>query len=408
MPITRISFVIVSLFALSVSAGLVARAEESFRFTSPALQSQLESAKKLGKPLLVLATTETCVRTHGLRDGIKQNQNIQTLMNQYANHEIAFGAKDFRELFQDVVKRDKTIPTSIGSPSLFLFTPEGKTIFAGPNRVEGMKPDEQFISLLVQGIKESGGLRPAQPNGLDETEALERAKKSLASGSPKEALTIYLEFNEKASQPDEETKALAKQLGVPIAKPQPNAAWTALIDQIKKSAKQSIQESRKLVDAKKYAPAAMKLAESQEQYSQVDGLSIEFEKAWKSLVTASKDTHVEQAARMAIAAKQMEETEGRDRSVQAYQQIISLYPKSVMVEYCKHQIEPANSDPAESERVWKSASGKHEMRGTLLELTKDEVTLRTAEGKTITVKLNALSKADQEYARQRTKSGETK
>lgn len=50
-------------------------------------------------------------------------------------------------------------------------------------------------------------------------------------------------------------------------------------------------------------------------------------------------------------------------------------------------------------RVWKSSSGSHEIRAELISTDGESVTLRTEEGKEITVTLDKLSQADRDFAK---------
>jgi hypothetical protein len=74
--------------------------------------------------------------------------------------------------------------------------------------------------------------------------------------------------------------------------------------------------------------------------------------------------------------------------------------------------EAAEEKPAESAaatmRTWRAATGAFEVQATFVELKSGKVTLKKANGRTIKVPLEKLSKADQEYAKQQAKALEAK
>ncbi|MGI9519270.1 MAG: SHD1 domain-containing protein, partial [Pirellulaceae bacterium] len=58
----------------------------------------------------------------------------------------------------------------------------------------------------------------------------------------------------------------------------------------------------------------------------------------------------------------------------------------------------------EETRTWVDSSGQHRTEATLIKVDGDNVDLRTTDGRTITVQINRLSKADRDYLAARNQS----
>jgi hypothetical protein len=57
-------------------------------------------------------------------------------------------------------------------------------------------------------------------------------------------------------------------------------------------------------------------------------------------------------------------------------------------------------------RIWRDASGEHETEAELIEVQEGQVRLRRPDGSVVTVPLEKMSEADQEFIRAQTKSNE--
>jgi nitrogenase subunit NifH len=84
-------------------------------------------------------------------------------MAQYVSVIIPFGNKVFSGILNDVVKRDRTLPIAkgIGAPAAFVFTSKGDVVYAGPNRANGLQPDEEFKEIILSGIESNGSASSA-------------------------------------------------------------------------------------------------------------------------------------------------------------------------------------------------------------------------------------------------------
>ncbi len=137
--------------------------------TKPSFQEAAALAKKTGRPLIVFGLSDTCSRCQAVKQGITTSPEFQDLLAQYVTTEIPFGGAEFGKIFQEIVRRDKSIPRAIGAPSVFIFTSKGETVYAGPNRESGIALDEEFKQRLRQGIEKNGNV--PRPDGVSKSHA---------------------------------------------------------------------------------------------------------------------------------------------------------------------------------------------------------------------------------------------
>ena len=125
---------------------------------TPFMQA-VAKAKETGQPLVVFGMAEGCHRCQGLKEGITTQEEFKDLLSQYVSAEVPFGGKEFAAIFSECMKQDKSIPPAIGAPAAFIFTSQGKVVYAGPNRESGIAPDDEFKKLLATGIEKNGPAR---------------------------------------------------------------------------------------------------------------------------------------------------------------------------------------------------------------------------------------------------------
>lgn len=84
-------------------------------------------------------------------------------MTQYVSVIVPFGNKVFSSILNDVLKQDATLPIAkgIGAPAAFVFTSKGEVVYAGPNRANGLQPDQEFKEIMLAGIARNGPVRDA-------------------------------------------------------------------------------------------------------------------------------------------------------------------------------------------------------------------------------------------------------
>ena len=123
------------------------------------IEEGMKRAKETGLPVVVFGLSDTCHRCQGLKRSIEESPEFKLLLSQYVRVEIPFGNREFGQAFTEIIQKDSSIPAAIGAPSAFVYTSEGNVVYAGPNREEGIRPDDEFKEILVLGIRENGGLR---------------------------------------------------------------------------------------------------------------------------------------------------------------------------------------------------------------------------------------------------------
>ena len=138
-------------------------------------------AKETGQPLVVFGMSEGCHRCQGLKEGITTEPEFKELLGQYVSAEVPFGGREFVAIFSECVRQDKSIPPSIGAPAVFIFTSQGKAVYAGPNRESGIAPDDEFKKLLATGIEKNGPPRKTSTGAKASKPADATSEKSEAS-----------------------------------------------------------------------------------------------------------------------------------------------------------------------------------------------------------------------------------
>ena len=142
----------VLLAGLCFAADALAQADGKPDVAKSSVQDAVAEAKKTGKPLIVLGTSETCSRCQALKQGLSSNPDLKLLLTQYITVDVPFAGREFKEAFHAIIARDKKFNQPIGSPSVFLFTAAGDPVYAGPNQPSGMAAGDELKKLLIEGI----------------------------------------------------------------------------------------------------------------------------------------------------------------------------------------------------------------------------------------------------------------
>jgi tetratricopeptide (TPR) repeat protein len=124
------------------------------------VESQLALASELGKPVLVLATGESCPPCQALKHLVRTDQNVQAVLKRFVLLEMDVESFQFEEFSARYPHRLQAIPI------VFMLRPDGKVLYG---KSGGMSAD-QLAGLLVAGLENSG-------SGLSEAEARELSRR---------------------------------------------------------------------------------------------------------------------------------------------------------------------------------------------------------------------------------------
>jgi SLA1 homology domain 1, SHD1 len=356
-----------------------------------AFTEALGRARSAGRPLIVFGWQESCGHCAALKQALATQPALQLLMTQYTLLEIPFGKADFVSVWDEAGRQDAQYAPSIGSPGVFIFTAKGDVVFAGP-RLTGQLPlGDGFNKLLIAGIEKNGGLRggaPSPPANL-----VSDARKVLAEGQPLSAGAMLAPYA--ANEGQGELADLVKLTGLQVAKAKNHDQLQALVEEV--SAKSlSLLEACVAAAGTDATRAAVQLAELDRVFSGYPALAGKFDAAWKEVLAKSDVARLKDQAERLDKARQAERTSPPE-AIAAYQRVCTDFPGTKAAELAQLRVAQLQAPKAALPRLWKSNLGQFSVTATLVSFDGKSATLRTDQGKTITVLLEALSGEDQEF-----------
>lgn len=275
-------------------------------------------------------------------------------MTQFVSQKTVFGQADFKEIFTEITKKDNSIPRKIGAPCAFMFTPNGKHVYCGPAKANGIQVSE-MKEIFVSAIKKHGSI--VIPNPDEEAVDQEKLKadgKVIRKWVKEEkiaeaiaAISPYLNAETETKEANPEHAKLVELTGVEKVKGASSKSLDSLLRQITKAIEVEVNEGELKAIGEKIIKAR-ELAEDSP------------EKA-KEIYQALAKSKVPQVAALA-----------------------------------QSQIQP-NSKPQGPLRTWTSSSGAFKIQAALVSFDDDTVTLAKDDGETIEVPIDKLSKDDVQY-----------
>ena len=314
------------------------------------VEEAVKQSKATGKPLLVLGVSEGCSRCQALKAGLASQAGLKLLLTQYVTVEVPFAGREFREMFDAIVKRDKTYNQSIGAPSVFLFTAAGQTVYAGPNQSGGMTAGEELKKLLIQGIDMSGGVRGSSA-GSDDTNAtaraadLSQARKLLAGKQVVPAAMLVSKHLAPAAEPDEEVAAVMKLTGLPLAKSKSAVEADALAKLLAGPGQKLIQEAVTLAAKGEATRGAVQLAQLGRAFGNLPALADPLAAAWKELEAKTNVPKLREQAELIDKARAAESDKDLARAIATYEEVVATYPDTQAAELSQQRVKQLKSAP---------------------------------------------------------------
>ena len=355
-------------------------------------------AKKTGRPLVVFGMSETCSRCQALKQGLATQPEFKLLMTQYVATEVPFAGSEFKAVFEEICRKDDKYRQAIGGPSVFIFTAQGETVYAGPNRESGIAANDEFKRLLISGIDQNGGVRGPVADGQASLAStlsadLSKARKLLGENQPVAAAAILSKHMQPDATADEQVAAVIQLTGLSIAKPKSEQQLDSLVKELS-------EKGHALVQAAVAADAtrgAVQLAELSRVFGSFPAFAGTFETAWKELQEKSNVPNLQQQAELIDKARQAESGADPAQAIAAYQLVVATYPKTQAAELSERRIAQLKETKVAPPRAWKSKDGKFSVTATVVSFDGKAAQLRTSDGKTVTVPLDALSPEDQRF-----------
>ena len=337
-----------------------------------------------------------------MRQGLEASPEFKLLLTQYVSIEIPFGGQEFATLFGDIVKKDSSIPRSIGAPSLFLFTADGETVYAGPNRQSGVAIDDELKRLLVSGLEENGGLqRPNSPGKgqLTRMRSDVRKAQSLAKRGQPLAAAEVLGAHLSNTDSGERLRSLVELTGLPLSRSKAEEEVEALARKLGAVGQGRIKATLALVADDKVTIGAVKLAELERAFGSFRSLEPELAAAWQSVKEKAGSPQIVEQARTIDEARRFENQRDVAKAVDVYRRVTTKFPDTEAARLSQQRLQQLESGRSNSVRTWKSRDGNYAVKATLLSFDGTTAKLKTADGRTIDVPAANLSDADQAFLR---------
>lgn len=364
------------------------------------IQEGMQRSKQSGLPLLVFGLSDTCTRCQGLKQAVESSAEYQLLISQYVVAEIPFGGRDFGTAFGEIVTKDPSIPPAIGAPSVFVYTSAGKVVYAGPDRPEGMKPDEKFKEVLIAGIRENGGLRlaeasvdPALRSDLAKARQLISEKQMLAAAT---LMGKYVDDKPAA----EESNELIELTGLKAAKSKFETQRDSLIEELTQHANSSIQQAIALGKADKPIMGAVRLIEVSDAFADYPGLAASLDTAWQE-INQKVGPQAREQALLVAGALGAERSGDVAKAIGSYEKVVLSFPGTQAAELSQIRIEQLRPADTKQMRRWTSKDGKFSVEAVLLSREGDQVRLKNSSGKILNVPASALSADDLKFIEQK-------
>jgi hypothetical protein len=314
------------------------------------VEEAVKQSQATGKPLLVLGVSEGCSRCQALKAGLASQAELKLLLTQYVTVEVPFAGREFKEMFQTIVKRDKAYNQPIGAPSVFLFTAAGQTVYAGPNQPNGMAAGDELKKLLIDGIGKSGGVRGIGADSDDaNSEAraadLSQARKLLAGKQFVLAALLVSKHLASAAEPDAEVAAVMKLTGLPLARSKSAGEVDALAKQLAGPGQKLIEEAVALVAKGEATRGAVQLAQLGRAFGNFPGLAEPLATAWKELDAKAIVPKLREQAELIDKARAAESDKDLARAIAAYEEVVATYPGTQAAELSQQRIKQLKSAP---------------------------------------------------------------
>jgi hypothetical protein len=305
------------------------------------VKEAVAEAKRTGKPVLILGTSEGCSRCQALKQGLSSQTELKLLLTQYVTVEVPFAGREFKEVFSAIVARDKKFNQAIGAPSVFLLTAAGETVYAGPNQSGGMTAGDELKKLLVEGIGRNGGVRAASEAEAPSAERaadLRQARKLLADKQAVQAALLVSKHIPAETQSDEQVAAVLKLTGLSLAKSKVEAERDALIEQLSQAGKSLVAAAVTRTISGDAIRGAVQLAELNRAFGKFPSLAEPLAEAWKEVVARTSVPKLREQAEMIDLARAAESEKDLPRSIAAYEEVLATYPGTQAAELSQLRI----------------------------------------------------------------------
>jgi thioredoxin-related protein len=310
------------------------------------VKEAMADAKRTGKPVLILGISEGCSRCQALKQGLSSQTELKLLLTQYVTVEVPFAGREFKEIFNAIVARDKKFNQAIGAPSVFLLTAAGETVYAGPNHSGGMAAGEELKKLLVEGIGRNGGVRASVERAAPSAERvtdLRQARKLLADKQAVRAALLVAKYIPAETDTDEQVAELVKLTGLSRAKSKEEAELDGLTEQLSQAGQSLIEAAVTRTGSGDATRGAVQLAELNRAFGKFPSLAEPLAMAWKKMEVKSSVPNLREQAELIDKARAAENEKDLPRSIAAYEEVVATYPGTQAAELSQVRINQLRS-----------------------------------------------------------------
>jgi hypothetical protein len=258
-------------------------------------------------------------------------------------------------------------------------------------------PDDEFKRQLIAGIERNGGLRgSAKSPTASLFPDISRARHLFSHGNAPAAATIISKHISSENVSDE-VAAVARLTGLKVARQIGEEELDSLVQQLSEKGELLLQTKMAAARAADDTRTAVKLAELERAFGSFPSFAGKFDTCWKSLLARANVPHLKEQAQLIDKARQAESGPEASQAIAAYEQVLAAYPGTKAADLSELRITQLRAPKSAPSRLWKSKSGQLSVNAALVAFDGKSAQLRTDEGKTITVALDALSAEDQQF-----------
>jgi len=283
------------------------------------LEAAEAEAKRTGKPLLVIGTSDACSPCKRLKSRLANEPELKALMAEYVSLELSYGSPEFRSWIS------RFRPKGRGIPMIFIVSSDGREIYNG----SGVPRGDGLKRVLMMGVEQAGVSKDTQPEAFpDELIApTQRASSELARKQPVRAVQTIKPYLDRIEQ-----AAVSEH---PAAK-----SFVELVDRLTELGRADLEAAERKLSAKgKAYYGLLALVKTNRTYGDLPALRDDITQRLNGFRNDLQKGKLVAQAEWIDRGRAHEDHGNRQEAAHIYREVISTYPDTLAAKLCQTRIE---------------------------------------------------------------------